>query len=130
MSLSAYSTEREKYYLLLQLSQEQIKALEMDDLFEFDRIMQAKDDIIRSFGATSGLIDADPALASICSEIQARDTTAMRLLFDRLGKLKRQIAELNQYQTARNAYRSTANVTAPQARIFANNTPRFIDRHS
>jgi hypothetical protein len=128
MSLAANTSEREKYYQLLQLAQDQIKALEMDDLFEFDRIMAVKDDVIRSMGDSTGLLDVDPALANVCAEIQDRDKTAMRLLFDRLGRLKRQISELNQYQTARNAYRVSAQQLTEQGRIFANGAPRFLDR--
>lgn len=130
MSLSAHATERDKYYRLLQLSQDQIKALETDDLFEFDRIMQAKDDVIRSFGSTDGLLEADPALSTVCNEIRERDKTAMRLLFDRLGRLKRQISELHRYKTAHSAYVSNARPKNEMERIFAGNAPRFIDKHS
>jgi len=130
MSLAAHTSEREKYYQLLQLAQDQIKALEMDDLFEFDRIVAVKDEVIKSMGDSTGLLDTDPALASVCSEIQDRDKTAMRLLFDRLGRLKRQISELNQYQTARAAYRVSAQQLTEQGRIFANGAPRIVDRKS
>lgn len=130
MSLAAHATEREKYYHLRQLAQDQIKALEMDDLFEFDRIMAEKDEVIRSMGSTDGLLEADPALAGVCTEIKDRDKTAMRLLFDRLGRLKRQISELNQYQTARNAYNNVAKSTSEQGRVFANDAPRFVDKRS
>jgi len=130
MSLAANTSERDKYYQLLQLSQDQIKALEMDDLFEFDRIMAVKDDVIKSLGDSTGLVDTDPALAGVCSQIQDRDKTAMRLLFDRLGKLKRQISELNQYQAARSAYRTAAQQSTELGRIFANGAPRFIDHQS
>ena len=130
MSLAANTTEREKYYQLLKLTQEQIKALEMDDLFEFDRIMAVKDEILSSLGDTTGLLEADPALATVCAEIQDRDKAAMRLLFDRLGRLKRQISELNQYQTARSAYRTSAQHLTEQGRLFANGAPRLIDAHS
>jgi hypothetical protein len=130
MSLAAHATEREKYYRLRELARKQIYAIEADDFFEFDRIMAEKDEVIATMGSTEGLLDADPALVTVCDEIRERDKTAMRLLFDRLGRLKRQITELHQYQTARNAYRAAAKPATEAERIFANNAPRFVDKRS
>lgn len=130
MSPAANASEREKYYRLRDLANAQIKAIEREDFNEFDRIMAEKDDVIRGLGSIDALLDADPALSTVCDEIRDRDKTAMRLLFDRLGRLKRQIAGLNQYQTARNAYRVGSQPTKGPESLFANDAPRFIDKRS
>lgn len=119
MSLTAYKSERDKYYDLLKLSQDQITALETDDMFEFDRILAAKDSIIKSMGNPTSLLESDPGLASVATQIQERDKTAQRLLFEKLGRLKRQMADLKQSQLAKNAYNRTTRSHASLSAVMA-----------
>jgi hypothetical protein len=129
-SVEAIAREREKYYRLFQLAQDQVRALEADNRFEFDRIIAVKDEIIKSFGDTAGLLEADPALATIVEQIQDRDRTAMLLLHDKFGRLKRRMAEMNQNKAARAVYARAGKPKSELGAIFADGCPRFIDRHS
>ena len=60
MTLAAGNTERAKFGYLLELSQEQIQALESDDMYAFDRILAAKRTLIESLSNARGLMAADP----------------------------------------------------------------------
>ncbi len=48
MTMAAGNPERAKFGYLLDLAQEQIQALESDDMFAFDRILAAKHSLIAS----------------------------------------------------------------------------------
>jgi hypothetical protein len=129
MSSNTLTAERDKYYHLLQLARAQVRALEMDEMADFDRIMRDKDIVIRSFGGTQGLVALDPALPEIARQIQNCDTAATRLLYGKLGRIKRRMTDLKQYQAARSAYRTMAGHPADRAAsVFAAGVPRFIDR--
>ena len=104
MSLSSRSAERAKYGYLLQLAREQIQALESDDLFAFDRILAAKRTLIESLTDGRTLVAADPVLQKQVTLIQEIDATAQRLLYRKVGKIMREMAELQQFKKARRAY--------------------------
>ena len=96
MSLMTSNTERAKYGYLLQLSQDQIKALEMDDLFAFDRILSAKRTLIESLSDSQSMVASDPTLLTIVGEIEDTDKAAQRLLYRKLGRIMREMSELKQ----------------------------------
>jgi hypothetical protein len=102
MSLMTSNTERAKYGYLLQLSQDQIKALEVDDLFAFDRILSAKRSVIESLSDSQTLVAADPTLVTLVSEIEDTDKAAQRLLYRKLGRIMREMSELNQVKRSGN----------------------------
>ena len=60
MSITAGNTERAKFGYLLALSQEQVQALECDDLFAFDRILAAKRTVIESMHNAQSVLAAEP----------------------------------------------------------------------
>lgn len=130
MSLAAHTTERAKFGYLLQLAREQIKALETDDMSAFDRILAAKRILINGFTNARSLVEADPALQGIVTQIQECDQTAQQLLYRKTGQLMRELSELQQAKKARRAYFHAKTATARQAYPFQPETPRFIDQQS
>lgn len=128
MSLTTGGAERAKYGYLLQLSQDQIQALESDDLYGFDRILAAKRTLIESLRDARGLIAGDPALATIVQHIQDSDKAAQRLLYRKVGAIMRQMSELQQQTKARRAYQQSAGRGASPVAQFAPSAPRFVDQ--
>jgi hypothetical protein len=122
------TAEREKYYHLLQLARDQIRALETDDMREVDRIMGARDCVIRSFGCARGLVELDPALPSVAQQIRDCDKAAATMLDQKLARVKCDMAKLSRYRTARSAYRELASPAGGPASGLATEVPRFIDR--
>jgi hypothetical protein len=127
MSLAAGNTERAKFGYLLELSQEQIQALECDDMFGFDRILAAKRTIIESMRDAQALLNADPTLASVVTRIQDADKMAQRLLFRKVGKIMREMNELNQQKKARSAYGRRGPRTPARPIGFLPDTPSYLD---
>ena len=125
MSLSSRSAERAKYGYLLQLAREQIQALETDDLFAFDRILAAKRTLIESLTDGRTLVASDPVLQKQVAQIQEIDASVQRLLYRKVGKIMREMAELQQFKKARRAYG-----LRPSPKHFSPDTPKFLDRHS
>lgn len=127
MSLAASGSDREKFDFLLQLSLEQVRALEADDMTAFDHILAAKDALVASFHDARALVASDSTLAHVISHIQDADKSAQRLLYRKTGRIMRQLTEIRLQQRARHAYQSPGGVRAdtppPQA-------PRFVDRGS
>ena len=127
MSLAAGAAERAKFTYLLELSQNQIQALECDDLFGFDRILAAKRTVIESLADARGSLAADPTLASVVARIQDADKMAQRLLYRKVGRIMREMNELNQYAKARGAYRPAARRAPALPPGVRPDTPRFLD---
>jgi hypothetical protein len=130
MSLAGAQSERVKFSYLLQLAQEQIKALETDDHFSFERILASRRTLIDSFIDPHGQVEADPALKTMVMHIQECDKTAMRLLYRKMGKIMRLMSELQQNKKARQAYESPIRRSAPAAAIFQPDASRFLDQKS
>ena len=128
MSTVAANTERAKFGYLLELSQEQIQALECDDLFAFDRILAAKRTLIESLSDARGTLAADPTLEGVVARIQDADKMAQRLLFRKVGRVMREMNELNRQTKARGAYGSAAPAKRPIG--FLPETPRYLDTKS
>lgn len=130
MSVSTGSTERAKFGYLLDLSQEQITALECDDLFAFDRILAAKQTVTESLRDARAVLAADPTLLSVVARIQDADKMAQRLLYRKVGRLMREMNELNQQAKARGAYRTTKSRAAAKPIGFLPDTPSYLDAKS
>ena len=128
MSLASRSAERAKYDYLLQLAREQIQTLEADDLFAFDRILAAKRTLIESLVDGRALMAADPTLRALVTQVQELDKTAQRLLYRKVGRIMREMAELQQFKKAKQAYGRSA----PPAGLlrFTPEAPRFLDQRS
>ena len=125
MSLTSQSAERAKYGYLLQLAREQIQALESDDLFAFDRILAAKRTLIESLVDGRGMMASDPSLRTLVTQVQELDRAAQRLLYRKVGRVMREMAELQQFKKARRAYGQR-----PALRCLVPDTPAFLDRRS
>ena len=130
MSTAAGNTERAKFGFLLELSQEQIQALESDDMFAFDRILAAKRTLIESLTEGRALMAADPTLASVVTRIQDADKMASRLLYRKVGRIMREMNELNQQKKARGAYAARGGGEAARPLGFLPDTPSYMDRKS
>lgn len=129
MSIATGSTERAKFGFLLELSLEQVQALETDDLFAFDRILAAKRTIIESLHDARSVMTADPTLAGVVTRIQDADKMAQRLLYRKVGRIMREMNELNQQNKARGAYRPTSGRTVKPIG-FLPDTPSYLDMKS
>jgi hypothetical protein len=130
MSLMTGNAERAKFGYLLELSQEQIKALESEDMFAFDRILAAKGAIIESLRDTRSLMAADPTLAGVVTRIQDADKLAQRLLYRKVGRIMREMNELNQQTKARSAYQATRPLVKSRPLGFLPDTPSYMDTKS
>jgi hypothetical protein len=128
MSLSSKSAERAKYDYLLELARDQIKALESDDVFAFDRILSAKRTLIEGLVDARNLVATDPVLQKQVTQIQDLDKMAQKLLYRRLGRVMREMAELQQFKKARGAYGRTA-ASTPHRR-FRPGEATFLDQRS
>ncbi len=127
MSTASATAERTKLTYILELSREQIHALETGDFSAFDRILAAKRSLIGGLTETRHLIDTDPALASVVSAIREADGMAQRLLYRKVGRVMRELNEMNQYKRARGAYASRLS-SAPLGLLP--DASRFMDRRS
>ncbi len=125
MSLAGAGSDREKFDFLLQLSQEQVRALEADDMSRFDHILAAKNAIITSFQDARSLAASDSALAGVILHIQDADKTAQRLLYRKTGRIMRQLTEIGQQRRARSAYQSPGDARADAPPPDASS---FVDR--
>ncbi len=127
MSIATGNTERAKFGYLLDLSMEQVKALECDDMFAFDRILAAKRTVIESLKDPRGLLAADPTLASVVTRIQDADKMAQRLLFRKVGRIMREMNELNQQKKARGAYAARTGRAAAKPLGLLPDAPSYLD---
>ena len=125
MSLASTGAERAKYGYLLQLAREQVQALETDDLFAFDRILAAKRTLIESLTDGRSMMSSDPSLRNVVTQVQELDKTAQRLLYRKVGKIMREMSELQQFKKARRAYGPR-----PSLLRFTPDAPQFLDRRS
>jgi len=130
MSITAGNTERAKFGYLLALSQEQVQALECDDLFAFDRILAAKRTVTESMHNAQAVLAADPTLVSVVTRIQDADKMAQRLLYRKVGRIMREMNELNQQKKARGAYRGGAGRAAAKPIGFLPDAPSYLDMKS
>ena len=130
VTLVSGDSQRCNFTYLLHLAQEQVRALETDDLNGFDRILAAKRTIIASFPDAARQVAADPVLAGIVRQIQDCDKAAQRLLYGRIGRVMRTLSELEQSKKARRAYgKAPASAPALPWRL-APDTPQFLDHQS
>ena len=128
MSTASANTECAKFGYLLELSLEQIEALECDDMFAFDRILAAKRTLIESLSDARSTLNADPTLAGVVTRIQDADKMAQRLLYRKVGRIMREMNELNRQKKARGAYGTPA---GPKRAIgFLPDTPSYLDTKS
>ena len=127
MSLVTGNAERAKFGYLLDLAQEQVQALECDDLFAFDRILAAKRTVIESLRDPRSLMASDPTLISVVARIQDADKMAQRLLYRKVGRIMREMNEVNQYQKARGAYGSLKSRRQNRPIGFLPDTPSYMD---
>ena len=118
MSLTSAGSQRDKFGYLFQLAQEQIKALEADDMYAFDRILAARGTIIDSFVDAHAQVAADPALQTLATQIQECDRSAQRLLYRKVGRIMRSMSEIQQAKLARRAYFQDGRPPSPRAFEF------------
>ena len=134
MSTTAGSAERAKFGYLLDLSREQVQALECEDMFAFDRILAAKKTVIESLQDPRGTLAADPTLLSVVTRIQDADKMAQRLLYRKVGRVMREMNELNQQKKARGAYGYAGAFAARRAASkpigFLPDTSSYLDTKS
>lgn len=130
VALVSADSQRAKFQYLLQLAQEQIVALETDDLPSFDRILAAKKTLIDGFPDAARQVAADPALAGVVRQIQDCDRTAQRLLYGKMGRLMRAQSEVRQFKMARRAYGKAPAAPTNSPWSTRPEASRFLDQKS
>ena len=75
------------------------------------------------------VLAADPTLHSVVARIQDADKMAQRLLYRKVGRVMRELSELNQQTTARGAYDKTGKKSAKPIG-FLPDTPSYLDTQS
>lgn len=130
MSLTSTVNERAKYNYLLQLSGEQIRALKLGDMPTFDRILSAKKAIIESLVDGRSMVKNDPTLMGVVQQIQENDRAAEKLLYRKIGHIRRQLSEIHEYKRARRAYGRSSTPINRNRFVVDENTPRFFDKAS
>lgn len=130
MSLAARSSERTKLKRLLELSQQQITALESDDMLTFDEVLAEKRTLIESLPNGQAILAADPSLQTVVTRIQDIDKAAQRLLYQKVGLIMREMNRVNRQEKARGAYRREVPTGPPQPVGCLPDTPRFMDVRS
>ena len=129
MSLAARSSERTKLQRLLELSQQQMIALESDDMLTFDALLAEKRTLIESLPNGRAILAADPSLQTVVNRIQDADKAAQRLLYQKVGLIMREMNRVNRQEKARGAYRRDP-TGPPKPLGFLPDTPRFMDVRS
>ncbi|MDR3707237.1 MAG: hypothetical protein P4L33_02975 [Capsulimonadaceae bacterium] len=129
MAITRNLSERAKYTYLLQLSQEQIRAIERNDMHAFDQILLAKGSIIESLADPAELIKADPSLETIIERLKASEIEAQEKLNVLLNEIKTKLNTAQSYKQARHAYRRFTPIGTSGYDFRLDKTiPRFIDR--
>ncbi len=130
MSLTARSAERANFTALLALAQQQIQALDADDMLLFDEILAKKRTLIESLTHSRGSVSGDEVLESLVSRIEDTDKAAQRLLYAKVGVIMREMNRVNQQERARGAYRRETPPPVRRPIGFLPDTPMFIDARS
>jgi hypothetical protein len=130
MSIVARNAERAKLKRLLELSQQQIKTLESDDMLAFDEVLAEKRVLIESLPDGQAVLNADPSLGTVVARIQDADKAAQRLLYQKVGLIMREMNRANQQEKARSAYRRETPAGPPKPIGFLPNSSTFIDARS
>ena len=129
MSIQRNLSERAKYTYLLQLSSEQLRAIERNDMIAFDQILLAKGAIIESLGDPASLIASDPSLAEIIEKLKASEIEAQKKLNVLLNEIKVKLNTAQSFRRARHAYRRFTPITQSGYDFKLDKSiPRFIDR--
>jgi hypothetical protein len=129
MSIGNSLSERAKFTYLLQLSQEQIRAIERNDMHAFDQILLAKGALIEGLGDAQEVIASDPGLAEVISRIKASEIEAQRKLNALLNDIKKKLNVIQGYKQARHAYRRFTPIVHGGYDFRLDKTlPKFIDR--
>jgi len=130
MSAASTLNERAKYTYLLHLSNEQVRALKLGDIPTFDRILAAKRAIIESLVEARNMVKNDPSLMTVVDQIRLNDQAAEKLLYRKIGYIRRQLTDIHQFTRARRAYgRNSARITTAPF-VIDEDTPRFFDKAS
>jgi len=120
--------DRDKFDSILQLSHEQIEAIDSGDFERFQSILTRKGELIGSMQNTQSVIDTDPTVKGVIEQIKASEHDAEALLRTRLEGVKRQLTDLRQFQTAGSQYRRATRKTPKFA--TEPNTPMLFDYRS
>ena len=127
MSLTSRNDERAKFASLLKLAHAQIQALESDDMLAFDQILAAKRGLIESLNDARGLLADDPALRSVAARIEDADRMAQRLLYRIVGRIMREMNDLNRQTKARGAYQAADPLPAHRPAGFFPDASSYMD---
>jgi len=121
--------ERAKFSYLLKLSQEQIRAIEDDDMERVDRILTAKGTLISCLSNAKEASSLDAEIAMLVDQIKVSEEQATQMLEVKLNDIKHELIEIRVKHQARGAYFKFSSI-GPHGYDFRrdNTLPRFIDR--
>jgi hypothetical protein len=98
-------TEDAKIKFILQLSRDQIRALQANDFPTFQRILTAKGAVIGSLRPGNAMAEREPAVRAMLKQIKDSEHEAERLLTKQLGSIQDRLSDIKRAKQARRAYR-------------------------
>jgi hypothetical protein len=125
MSTTAYLSARAKFDAILQLSRDQATAIEANDMVKFNAALAKKGELIASLRDTKHLMASDPSIETVINKVRASEKYSEKLLYERLGMLKRKMIDLQQVKAARGAYKR--NTIKLPSFVPTADTPRMFD---
>ncbi len=128
MSTLSYINERAKYNYILSLSKNQIRALELNDMAGFSKILAAKHTLISSLRDGKKLLELDPTLQTVVNQINDSEKMTEKLLYRRLGHIRRQLSEIQEFNLARRAYKKISRKVP--SFVMTSDTPMMLDQRS
>ncbi len=130
MSLARRLADRQKLTRLLELTLQQVSALETDDMARFDALLAERQVLVDGFAAGRDSFSAEHgASETLVARIQDADKAAQCLLYQQAGKVMREMNRLRQQEKARGAYFQGRSVPARPIG-FLPDTPAFMDTRS
>jgi hypothetical protein len=128
MAPTTTAQNRAKFDKILQLSRDQYRAIESNDLDKFRSILTAKGDLIGSLSGTRQVVEQDPSIHAVIEQIKESEKKAENLLSQRLETIGLQLTEIHRARAAKCEYRKV-NRKLPSF-VPDPNTPMIFDRRS
>jgi hypothetical protein len=121
--------QRVKFERLRRLSEEQIRAIEANDMERVDGILAAKGVLIQTLSCATLAGSLDPELLSLLDQIKKTEKQAQSMLEAKLSGIGSELREIHGKKIAQGAYFRLSPI-GPHGYDFRRDQslPRFIDR--
>jgi hypothetical protein len=121
----------EKLRYLLKLSQEQIAAIQREDMDRVDRILAAKGALIETISNVKLAVSINPEVEELVEEIKKNEEKAQEMLEFRLHAIQNELITVRKQKKARGAYFKFASIGSDGYDFRKDETvPHFFDNPS